>query len=126
ALDIAIGWEPDVLVSDIAMPGEDGYALLRKLRARGGALGRVPAIALTALGGPADRVRSGAAGYQMHVTKPFDADELAAAGERAAACGGGGPGPGAAPPRDTGGGGRALVWAAAAWPPPPCPSSTPA
>jgi len=85
ALDIAIGWQPDVLVSDIAMPGEDGYALLRKLRARGGALGRVPAIALTALGGPADRVRSGAAGYQMHVTKPFDADELAAAVERAAA-----------------------------------------
>ena len=74
----------DVLVSDIAMPGEDGCALLRKIRARGGALGHVPAVALTAYAGTADRVRVLEAGFQVHLAKPFDPFELAAVVESAA------------------------------------------
>jgi PAS domain S-box-containing protein len=85
ALEIAGRWQPDVLVSDLAMPGEDGFALLRKLRARKGPLGEVPAIALTAHAGAADRLRSLAAGFQAHIAKPFDPAELAAAVEEAAA-----------------------------------------
>jgi len=79
ALEIAGRWRPDVLVSDLAMPGEDGYALLRKLRARDEAFGRIPAIALTAYAGTADRRRSLAAGFAAYIAKPFDPSELAAA-----------------------------------------------
>jgi signal transduction histidine kinase len=64
---------PDVLVSDLAMPDEDGYALIRKVRARPAERGgRVPAAALTAYARAEDRVRSLAAGFQMHVPKPID------------------------------------------------------
>jgi signal transduction histidine kinase/ActR/RegA family two-component response regulator len=70
-------WRPDVLVSDIEMPGEDGYALIRRIRAldpeRGG---KTPAVALTAYGRTQDRVLSLAAGYNMHVPKPVDPGEL--------------------------------------------------
>jgi CheY-like chemotaxis protein len=59
------------------MPGDDGCALLRKLRAGGGPLGRVPAVALTAFTGTADRLRVMEAGFQAHVAKPFAASELA-------------------------------------------------
>jgi len=69
---------PDVLVADIGMPGEDGYSLIRKIRAcpydHGG---RTPAIALTAYAGDANRNRALEAGYQKHITKPADPDELA-------------------------------------------------
>ncbi len=68
---------PDVLISDIEMPGEDGYALIGRIRAlepeRGG---RVPAIALTAYGRREDRLRAIAAGFSMHVPKPVDPTEL--------------------------------------------------
>jgi signal transduction histidine kinase/DNA-binding response OmpR family regulator len=68
---------PDVLVSDIGLPIEDGYVLIRKVRAleaaRGGA---VPAIALTAYTRAHDRARALAAGYQAHVCKPVDPPEL--------------------------------------------------
>ena len=84
ALDIVGRWRPDVVVSDIAMPGEDGYALLRALRARGGPIGEVPAIALTAYAGNADRSRLLAAGFHAHVPKPFDPAQLAAVVETAA------------------------------------------
>src|SRR6185295_3470040 len=57
ALEVLEEWLPDVVVSDIGMPVEDGYALLRKMRARGGEIGRVPAIALTAYTTRHDRVR---------------------------------------------------------------------
>jgi CheY-like chemotaxis protein len=71
-------WWPDVMVSDIGMPGEDGYSLLRRLRewerARGA---HIPAVALTAYGRIEDRMRALSAGFQMHVTKPVDPDELA-------------------------------------------------
>jgi hypothetical protein len=69
---------PDVLVSDLAMPGEDGYDLIRKIREweRTRAVGVLPAIALTAFGRPEDRTRALYAGFQMHVTKPVEPVEL--------------------------------------------------
>jgi PAS domain S-box-containing protein len=78
ALDVLAEWKPDVLVSDVGMPEEDGYLLIRKIRAleaeRGG---RIPAVALTGYAGPEDRVRLLSAGYQMHITKPVELQELA-------------------------------------------------
>ena len=68
---------PDVLVSDIGMPEEDGYALIREVRARAAERGgRVPAIALTACAREEDRRKAIRAGYQMHMSKPADLDEL--------------------------------------------------
>jgi len=71
---------PQVLVADIGMAGEDGYALLKKVRAlpaeRGGA---TPAIALTGYANPQDRVDALRAGFQIHVSKPVTPAELAAA-----------------------------------------------
>ncbi len=68
----------DVLLCDIAMPDEDGYEVIRKVRAlppdKGGA---IPAIALTAHSRVEDRVRALAAGFQMHIVKPVEPDELA-------------------------------------------------
>jgi PAS domain S-box-containing protein len=70
---------PDVLVSDIGMPGEDGYELMRKVRILPpGEGGTVPAIALTAYARTEDRLQALRAGYQMHVTKPVELTELAA------------------------------------------------
>jgi len=70
----------DVLVSDIGMPDEDGYALIRKVRARGGRNGpRIPAIALTAYARVEDRARALLAGFQLHVTKPVEPTELVTA-----------------------------------------------
>lgn len=69
---------PDVLVSDISMPGHDGYALIRKLRALpANEGGEIPAIALTAYGRSEDRVHVLSAGFQMHVPKPVEPAELA-------------------------------------------------
>jgi PAS domain S-box-containing protein len=68
---------PDLLISDIGMPGQDGYDLIRRirsLRAEGG--GRIPAIALTAYARVEDRLQALRAGYQMHVTKPVEMAEL--------------------------------------------------
>jgi signal transduction histidine kinase/ActR/RegA family two-component response regulator len=77
-LDVLSGWVPDVLVSDIGMPGEDGYSFIRRIRAlppeRGG---RVPAVALTAYVKADDRRRALEAGFQTHVGKPVDPEELA-------------------------------------------------
>ena len=69
---------PDLIVSDIAMPGEDGYSLMRKVRALSPEDGgNIPAIALTAYSRVKDRIDALAAGYQMHLSKPVDTDELA-------------------------------------------------
>lgn len=72
-------WNPDVLVSDITMPGEDGYALIQTIRSRpaewGGA---VPAVALTALTDVGDRASILAAGFQMYLSKPAEPCELVA------------------------------------------------
>jgi PAS domain S-box-containing protein len=68
---------PDVLVSDIGMPGEDGYALIRRVRALGpGRGGDVPAIALTAYARAEDRMKAMLAGFQQHVVKPAEPAEL--------------------------------------------------
>ena len=77
ALAALRSWKPHVLVSDIEMPGEDGYSLIRKVRELAGPDGgQIPAVALTAYGRPEDRVRSLSAGYSMHVAKPVDPVEL--------------------------------------------------
>ncbi|MEW6733340.1 MAG: response regulator [Acidobacteriota bacterium] len=77
ALKIIEHWKPAVIVSDIAMPGEDGYSLIRKLRTMETALGsRIPAIALTAYAKAEDRLRALSAGFQMHITKPIEPNEL--------------------------------------------------
>lgn len=78
-IETATDRSPDALVSDIGMPDEDGYCLIRKLRQleaqRGG---RLPAIALTAYAGNDDRQQALLAGFQMHLTKPVDAADLVA------------------------------------------------
>lgn len=68
---------PQAIVSDLSMPGEDGYALLRRVRASEGAPKRTPVIALTGLASAEDRARVLWAGFQAHVAKPVDPDELA-------------------------------------------------
>jgi PAS domain S-box-containing protein len=77
ALELVRHGRPDVLISDIEMPGEDGYALIRKVRgldrSSGGA---TPAVALTAYGRVEDRLRTISAGYSMHVPKPVQPVEL--------------------------------------------------
>ncbi|MEO6709066.1 MAG: ATP-binding protein, partial [Planctomycetota bacterium] len=71
---------PDVIVSDIGMPGHDGYELLGSIRSlpseRGG---QIPAIALTAFAGAQHRERALRAGFQLHMTKPVESDRLIAA-----------------------------------------------
>ena len=68
---------PNVLVSDIGMPGEDGYSLIRAVRALPAPEGgTVPAVALTAYTRTEDRIRTIAAGFQMHIAKPADGLEL--------------------------------------------------
>ncbi|MDB5033968.1 MAG: domain S-box [Chlorobi bacterium] len=68
---------PDLLVSDIGMPDEDGYSLIRKVRGLSGVRWKdLPAVALTAYAGAEDRRRAIEAGYQRHVTKPVEPAEL--------------------------------------------------
>lgn len=70
-------WRPDVILSDIAMPEEDGYSFIGKVRSlpreKGG---ETPAAALTAYARDEDRVQALAAGYQMHIAKPIGASQL--------------------------------------------------
>jgi len=73
------GTPPDVLVSDLGMPDEDGFSLIRRVRERPAADGgAVPAAALTAYARDEDRVRALAAGFQMHLPKPVDPADLVA------------------------------------------------
>jgi CheY-like chemotaxis protein len=68
---------PDVLISDIGLPYEDGYSLIRQIRARdGGSAEQVPAMALSAYARPEDRDKAIAAGFQMHLAKPVAPVEL--------------------------------------------------
>jgi signal transduction histidine kinase/CheY-like chemotaxis protein len=79
ALDVFERLKPDALVSDIEMPNEDGYSLIRKVRSMKTELGgRIPAIALTAHARVEDRLRALSAGYQSHVAKPVEPAELIA------------------------------------------------
>ncbi|MHC5730022.1 MAG: response regulator, partial [Nostoc sp.] len=70
-------FQPDVLVSDIGMPEVDGYSLIQQIRAltaeRGG---EIPAIALTAYAGEMDHQQAIAVGFQQHISKPVDPEEL--------------------------------------------------
>jgi signal transduction histidine kinase/CheY-like chemotaxis protein len=79
ALQMLDVWRPDVLISDIAMPEEDGYVLIKKIRARSARQsGDIPAAALTAYAKIEDRVSILAAGFQMYLSKPADPSELIA------------------------------------------------
>lgn len=77
ALEILEWYQPDVLVSDLAMPGEDGYSLIGKIRAlAGGKLTQVPAVALTSYVRVEDRTRALSAGFNVFVPKPVEPEEL--------------------------------------------------
>ena len=79
ALELVRRHRPDVLVSDIQMPGGDGYELLARVRALPEGEGAdTPAVALTAYSSAIDRTRALAAGFRMHVAKPVDPSELTA------------------------------------------------
>ncbi|CAN5876762.1 hypothetical protein BH18ACI4_BH18ACI4_04660 [soil metagenome] len=78
ALELLEWYKPDVLVSDLAMPGEDGYSLIVKLRAMESAK-HTPAVALTAYVRVEDRARALSAGFNMFVEKPVEPNELIAA-----------------------------------------------
>ena len=73
-LDVFDRWRPDILVSDIGMPGVDGYEFIKAIRQDRGS--RVPAVALTALARIEDRVKALNSGFQMHVSKPIEPVEL--------------------------------------------------
>ena len=78
ALEILAREHVDLLISDIGMPGTDGYELMRQVRALPDAVARVPAIALTAYARTVDRQRALLAGFQMHLPKPVEPRELIA------------------------------------------------
>ena len=69
--------QPDVLISDIGMPGMDGYQFMKRMRAGEPGHRRTPALALTAFARADDRKHAILAGYQAHLAKPFDMAELA-------------------------------------------------
>jgi signal transduction histidine kinase/CheY-like chemotaxis protein len=77
ALEELERWMPDVIMSDIGMPGEDGYDLIRRVRSLTGGRGaHIPAAALTAYARDEDRERALAAGFQKHIAKPVRSAEL--------------------------------------------------
>ena len=78
ALRIVEASPPDVLLSDIGLPETDGYALLKKIREleRRKRLAIIPAAAVTAFTSAEDLRKSVAAGFRMHISKPFDIDDL--------------------------------------------------
>ncbi|MDZ4875959.1 MAG: Sensor histidine kinase RcsC [Chroococcidiopsis cubana SAG 39.79] len=78
ALQALEAFQPDLLVSDIGMPGEDGYALIRQLRTKTTAHRQIPAIAMTGFARLEDRTQAIAAGFQRHLPKPIDPDTLIA------------------------------------------------
>lgn len=79
ALSLYEEWMPDVVLSDLGMPGKDGYELIKLIRMRPEVKGgKVPAAALTAYARTEDRTRAMLAGYQTHVAKPVDPNELIA------------------------------------------------
>lgn len=76
---------PDVLVSDIAMPDEDGYRLIEKVRSlENGASSDIPAVAITAYAKDEDRERALSSGFQIYLAKPIELTELVSVVARAA------------------------------------------
>ena len=80
ALEEIDEFDPEVLVSDIGMPEQDGYKLIEEIgkREKDQNLKRVPAVALTAYARVEDRMKALSSGFQMHVPKPVEPAELAA------------------------------------------------
>ena len=79
ALEAFHEWKPNVLVSDLGMPGEDGFAFIEKVRRLAPEEGgNIPAAALTAYAREEDSQRAQSAGYQVHISKPVDPARLAA------------------------------------------------
>jgi CheY-like chemotaxis protein len=79
ALEILTRSRPALLISDIAMPDQDGYDLIREVRALPADVGgRIPAVALTAFARSEDRQRALLGGYQLHLAKPVEPSELLA------------------------------------------------
>jgi signal transduction histidine kinase len=79
ALERIEAFNPDILISDIGMPDQDGYQLIKRIREKGYNSQSLPAIALTAFARTEDRRNAMLAGYQMHLAKPVDPGELVAA-----------------------------------------------
>lgn len=77
AIGLLDGFRPEILVSDVGMPEHDGYDLIRQVRGRLSAR-QLPAVALTAFARSEDRMRALRAGFQVHVAKPVDPEELVA------------------------------------------------
>lgn len=77
AMAILADWRPDVLLTDIAMPGEDGYALMRRVRAMPPPVGTIAAVALTAFTDPQSVQQAFAAGFDAHLGKPLEPHVLA-------------------------------------------------
>jgi CheY-like chemotaxis protein/anti-sigma regulatory factor (Ser/Thr protein kinase) len=73
AYDAVTQWRPNIVISDLAMPNEDGYSLIRRIRDNGIA---IPAVAITAYARSEDQAKVREAGFQRHVSKPFDPAEL--------------------------------------------------
>ena len=76
AVELAATWRPDVALLDIGMPKLNGYDAARRIREQGGGKDIV-LIALTGWGQEEDRLRAAEAGFNFHLTKPLDLDELA-------------------------------------------------
>ena len=72
-------WKPDVVVSDIGLPEMDGYDFMRRLREIEGDGKRIPAIAVTGYAGALDESKALSAGYEVHLSKPIELNELATA-----------------------------------------------
>ena len=84
ALENLQAFQPDVLLSDIGLPIESGYELIRKVRSLSSEASNIPAVALTAFATEKDRQLAISAGFQMHLAKPVDPDDLIEAIERLA------------------------------------------
>src|SRR5204862_286326 len=84
ALDYLQLFKPDVLLSDIGLPIESGYELIRKVRALSSEASQVPAVALTAFATEKDRRLALTAGYQIHLAKPVEPNILVEAIQRLA------------------------------------------
>jgi two-component system CheB/CheR fusion protein len=74
-VEAAAAWGPDVVLCDIGLPGLDGYGVVGELR-RNPATAQARMIAVTGYGAEEDRRRSRAAGFDLHLTKPVDPDDL--------------------------------------------------
>jgi CheY-like chemotaxis protein len=80
AFDVLVSTEVDVLLSDIAMPDEDGYSLIRRVRASTNSrVATIPAVAVTAHARQSERDQAFAAGFQQHLAKPIEPVDLARA-----------------------------------------------